>query len=199
MYNVPLLCINRFVLFYFPTWEETLYSNTGTLSMIANSWIFSILVFLPYLVTDSIGFEYYELSVCGIITHGSTWKIGYYHLSLVLACIGFGVTVFCNVKVYQKLRNHAKTVGRSFEKGSVRATNDVLKLTVCCSVCPCLLQLPATLAKPWLNGGYTGHIFALMFDFNSCLSPALTIYFMKPVYREFLRIIRRNTSVHISA
>lgn len=162
--------------------------------MILSTWIFPAMFFLPYLLTDSIAFEEFELKICGIVLHESVWKVAYYHFSLLFDSISLTVIIFCNVKVYRKLRNHVANISLILPKsGSFAATNDVLKLTICCCICPLTFQLPAAAAKPWLTENeWVGRVLTMLFHFNSCLHPVITLYFMKPFYREFLRFFSRQ-------
>lgn len=194
IYSVPLLSINRFVVFYYNHLETKFFSPTGTTLMITSTWIYPCVFFLPFLFTNSFGYEEFELQICGIKIQDSVWKIIYYHFSLVSTSISWATIVFCNVKVYQKLFNHVSTESQiEFKSVSVRATKEVLKLTVCYCICPTVFQLPAVVAKPWLTGNeWEGRVLSILFHFNSCLNPVLTVYFIKPFYRKFMKFFRRN-------
>lgn len=164
--------------------------------MVIGAWVFPAIIFSTFVITGYMDYEEYELQLCGPITYGSVWRKVYFYCSLSGPfSLSYVCIVFCNVKVYAKMKEHSMQKStKLMSKAQSEGTNNVLKLTIICCICPIIFQIPGMLVKPWINETFLlGPFVGIMFHINSVFNPYLTIFTMKPYLRAFHELLGFNT------
>lgn len=190
------LSLNRYIALYHSHHYERWNTRRNVLLTILLSWAFVFAILLTFALGGKTRFDDDNDHCCIVVKNSTVWTIYFWFVCMVpIVGFGDGTVIFCNVKIYRRLKKHAEN--RSLSKNVIRQHKELLWFLIIEMIVPIVFHTVYLIAKfVYIDRRLLlwKQFFTILYLMNSTVRSIVTLTVLAPYRRKLTKLFVRRTS-----